>query len=138
MPRARRPLLDRILDRVDVADCWEWRGATTRGYGAVNSGGRGRILRVHVALWTLLVGPVPPGLELDHLCRNRRCCNPDHLEPVTRAVNVARGSRGAGRPRLAGCRRFGHPLKRTATRTVCLTCRAAQNRAYRARKAVAA
>lgn len=67
--------------------CWQFTGyCPPGGYGQV-----GRNLRVHVIVWEHFRGPVPDGLELDHLCRNRACCNPDHLEPVTGRVNKLRG-----------------------------------------------
>jgi hypothetical protein len=66
--------------------CWLWfGGATKSGYGS----NRGK--RVYRTIWELLRGPIPAGLDIDHLCRVRACCNPDHLEPVTRSVNLRRG-----------------------------------------------
>jgi hypothetical protein len=70
--------------------CWIW-------MGHVDAGGYGRVRRrrkshvVHRLLYCLDRGDVPPGLDLDHKCRVRSCCNPDHLEPVTRRENVRRG-----------------------------------------------
>lgn len=70
--------------------CWEWTGARTPdGYGLMADGGKCR--RSHVVIYTRAKGPVPDGLQLDHLCRNRGCVNPDHLEPVTNKVNSLRG-----------------------------------------------
>ncbi len=70
--------------------CAEWQACRhPDGYGKTVLAGR--YVYAHVALWLLLVGPVPDGLELDHLCRNRACCEPSHLEPVTGRVNRARG-----------------------------------------------
>lgn len=74
------------------ASCWEWNaGRTTAGYGIV------RIDRnpyyTHRVAYLALVGPIPDGLQIDHLCRNRACCNPDHLEPVTPHVNTLRGEK---------------------------------------------
>lgn len=52
---------------------------------------KGRTVRIHRAIYEELRGSIPPGTQLDHLCRNMRCCNPDHLEPVTGATNVRMG-----------------------------------------------
>lgn len=80
----------RFWDRVDVGLCWEWSGARSGlGYGCFWFGTR--MIRAHVWAWLALVGPIAEGLDLDHLCRNTRCVNPDHLEPVTRAENARRG-----------------------------------------------
>lgn len=72
--------------------CWLWRGALTeRGYGLLRDGRRR--VRAHRAFYQELVGPVPDGLVLDHLCRNPSCVNPGHVEPVTQAENIRRGAR---------------------------------------------
>lgn len=70
--------------------CWLWLGATSQGYGVFGLG-NGVNVRAHCFSYEVERGPIPNGLDLDHLCRIRCCVNPDHLEPVTRAVNVARG-----------------------------------------------
>lgn len=86
----RRRLWERI--EVDAATgCWTWVGTlNSNGYGRVQF--RGRVMAAHRAMWIRERGEIPPGLDLDHLCRNRRCTNPDHLEPVTREVNLRRGT----------------------------------------------
>jgi hypothetical protein len=71
--------------------CWEWMAATDRGgYGVFNP--YGTIVRAHRFAWETLVGPIPEGLHIDHLCRNRICVCIDHLEPVTPVVNQRRST----------------------------------------------
>jgi hypothetical protein len=75
--------------------CWEWRGRVQNGYGRFVARTSALTLythRAHRVAWELLRGPVPAGLQLDHLCRNTTCVNPDHLEPVTSWENTLRGS----------------------------------------------
>jgi len=77
---------------VDERGCWVWQGAlNNKDYGQVSIGGKVR--STHRVAYELLVGPIPDGLHLDHLCRNRPCCNPAHLEPVTNKVNSERSER---------------------------------------------
>ena len=90
----RTPLADRLWAKVDKTEtCWLWTGARTRlGYGQIGHGGQdGKVVVVHRVAYELLVGPIPEGLELDHLCHVRRCVNPAHLEPVTHLENMRRG-----------------------------------------------
>jgi hypothetical protein len=86
-------LYDRLRSRVytDSNGCWVWFGATNDdGYGLMLLNGVST--RTHVVSYELHVGPVPAGLVIDHLCRNRACANPDHMEPVTRRENTLRGT----------------------------------------------
>ena len=91
------PAERRFWSKVDFrGDCWLWTGSVARrrgGYGQFRlaSAGRKRMVKAHRVAYELLVGPIPEGLEPDHLCRNPRCVNPDHLEPVTHHENVLRG-----------------------------------------------
>ena len=84
--------LEKLRERSRVTDsgCWQWLGATHRhGYGAIRW--LGRDTYAHRAAWEAANGPIPHGLVVDHLCRNRGCINPDHLEVVTNRQNVLRG-----------------------------------------------
>ena len=84
--------LKRFLAKVDIPDgdgCWLWEGGQDRkGYGRFWLDGETR--GAHRAGYILLVGPIPDGLQLDHLCREPSCVNPSHLEPVSPAENLRR------------------------------------------------
>ena len=84
-------LPQRIHEKIAVVgDCWIWRGCNSgNGYGKISVQGRMKMAHRHV--YEVLVGPVPEGMVLDHLCRNRACVNPNHMEPVTIQVNTHRG-----------------------------------------------
>ena len=87
--------------------CWVWTGARNPcGYGELSF--QGKHWRAHRLMYVTFVGSIPARASLDHLCRNRACCNPEHLEPVSHAENVARG---AARAEFTGmCRNGLHPL----------------------------
>jgi len=93
-------ITERFDSKIEKTDgCWIWRGSITRyGYGqfAVTAHKTARAHRFAYELW---VGSIPSGLVLDHLCRNRACVHPDHLEPVTHRENLAHAVRSR-RPRL--------------------------------------
>jgi hypothetical protein len=88
--------ISRFLAYVDPVEsgCWEWRGfRDPTGYGRATSVIERRQKQLaHRAAYTLFVGSIPSGLHIDHLCRNRGCVNPDHLEPVTQRENNRRQS----------------------------------------------
>lgn len=121
--------------RVDPRGCWIWNGAPgSDGYGRTKI--NQRTVRAHRAVYEHLVGPIPKGLQLDHLCRVRRCVNPEHLEPVTSFENRRRSpiniaTRNAAK---ATCPR-GHSYDRIDPKTgdrKCRRCHAdAARRAYR-------
>ena len=75
---------------VDRRGCWLWVGTNRKGYGYFYDRGH-HATRAHRFLWEQINGPVPNGLELDHLCRNTKCVNPNHLEAVTHLENMRRG-----------------------------------------------
>ncbi len=142
----RKSLLERLMTRIVVDDngCWVWQGSiTTEGYGQIRGGGR--MLRTHRASYEEWVGPIPEGLQIDHLCRVRACCNPVHLEPVSAKINAERGEGGLatavlqrakthcpqGHPYL-GDNLYIHPVKGSRA---CKTCRQASSLLSRRRKA---
>lgn len=150
MSRRNTPLsvIGRIVEatpEIDNASCWPWPGALDgKGYGLV--GYHGRTRRVHRLVYELLVGSIPEGLTLDHLCRNRRCANPNHLQPVTSVENVRRSDIAPSQinRRKTHCIRH-HPLSGDNVRMVkggryrqCRVCtKAAQHRRYVERRASA-
>lgn len=117
--------------------CWEWQGKLNRtGYGQTSLSDR--TVLAHRAMYELARGAIPPGLTIDHLCRNRRCINPDHLEPVTLRENLRRSNgRGASNAPNTHCR-HGHPFSGDNLHVwhgvrICRACRARNKKAYRAR-----
>ncbi|WP_396653538.1 HNH endonuclease signature motif containing protein [Microbacterium sp. WCS2018Hpa-9] len=81
------------VDRRSDDECWEWiAGRNAAGYGQFRVAGAGvSPAHAHRVSYEILVGNIPDGLQLDHLCRNRGCVNPHHLEPVSGRVNTLRG-----------------------------------------------
>lgn len=81
----------RIASRITIVnDCWTWTGSkNSDGYGRIHRDGRD--LMAHRVVYEMLVGAIPPGLQTDHLCRNRGCVRPSHLELVTSRENTLRG-----------------------------------------------
>lgn len=96
-------------------ECWAWKGmkssplSDSREYITVRADSRPQL--IHRLAYSVLVGPIPDGLEIDHLCRNTYCMNPQHLEPVTHRVNMLRGrTAAAANARRTHCVR-GHPFE---------------------------
>ena len=109
----RRSLTVRFWTKVDKNGpngCWVWIAAKdSNGYGRfMVSDTSGRISPAHRVSYTLVRGPIPIGLEIDHLCRVHACVNPDHLELVSHTANVKRGLAGNKNATKSHCPQ-GHP-----------------------------
>lgn len=89
-----RTFRERLLSRLEIdpeTGCLNWTGpVNSNGYGWINRDGH--IIGVYRAMYEMFAGPVPDGMELDHLCRNTRCASVDHLEPVTHRENILRAT----------------------------------------------
>ncbi len=134
------PELIRFLSKVSLSDgCWEWRGhrGQKNGYGYLWRLEDRTALLAHRIAYEHFVGPIPEGLHIDHLCRNRGCVNPAHLEAVSQGENNSRAMKET-------CKQ-GHPYtpentlyERGGAERRCKTCRnRAQRAQYRARAALA-
>lgn len=143
----RREFWSRVYVMPD--GCWHWRGyvSTHDGYGQVQRQGRRAEksikIQPHRISYDLLVGKVPEGLQLDHLCRVRHCVNPAHLEPVTCAENLLRGETLNARNRAKTHCHYGHPLegenlylynRRGRVMRHCRACQAQWSRNYKHRQ----
>lgn len=148
MGRRREPLLERLERYSDIVPgplpepCRVWTGyCDEHGYGRISLwiDGRVRTRKVHQVAYELFKGPIPEGLEPDHLCRVRACWWPSHLEAVTHLVNVQRGTAGGRRRTSQECQRAhalteGNIYRRPDGRIDCLECKREANREYARRR----
>lgn len=139
-------LLERFEAKIELeptSGCWLWTAQLDRdGYGQFRF--EGRKWAAHRLAYTALVGPIPEGLTIDHLCRVPGCVNPDHMEPVTIGENTRRGTTGQKTGAMQRAKTHcpqGHEYNAPNTyvygegkKRGCRTCRAASQRLYKARK----
>lgn len=130
------PLHQRFWGKVLIGDgCWEWiAGRNHQGYGQFHDAPRHQV-QAHRFAYEWIVGPIPDGLELDHLCSNKPCVRPDHLEPVTALINQRRWY-----PSRCPQGHTYDTVYRTAKGYVgrrCKTCDAATTARYRAKRGAA-
>lgn len=136
--------VEQFWSKVDKSNgpCWTWTGYLhPQGYGYANFDGK--TWRAHRLAWTMLRGAIPPGLTIDHLCRNRACVNPAHLEPVTNRVNVLRGVGITAQCATKTHCAHGHPLAgdnlriKSGGERACRACHRIHNSASKKRKRAA-
>ena len=141
-PGLLAPIESRFWSKVKtplgIGECWEWLGIKdAHGYGKFNI--HNQMKMAHRVSYEMMLGTIPDGMELDHLCRNRGCVNPHHVEPVTHAENVLRGdSPQAINTRKTHCPK-GHPLEGSNLEQYavkiglrrCRTCKREHDRRYR-------
>lgn len=115
------------VERDEQTRCWQWVASkNSSGYGTF--GVKRRIVATHRLTFSIFNGPLDSSLEIDHLCRNRACCNPAHLEQVTKRTNVLRGENNAAQNARKSVCKAGHPLEgenvyQNGNRRICKACR---------------
>lgn len=126
------PMISRQIQPEPMSGCWLWSGTCAQGYGKLYVPKARVSLQAHRITYELLVGRVPEGLVLDHLCRVTACVNPDHLEPVTNRENILRGTGWSARHARATHCVEGHEF--THLKNGRRRCRLCINRWFRERR----
>lgn len=135
----KKTALERFMLKVRFGEggCVDWTAGTVgNGYGQFWDG---RLVLAHRWAYEYFKGPIQDGLQLDHLCRNRHCVNPAHLEPVTGRENILRGETGKNNSDKTHCPQGHHYTGdnlyvNPAGSRVCRTCLADSQRRYQARR----
>jgi hypothetical protein len=143
VPTASAPFWT-YVERRGPEECWPWRGYVDKRYGYGFYSQQSQPIRAHRYAFEDEIGPIPEGLVLDHLCRERTCVNPGHLEPVTIAENVMRGDTYGARNAVKTHCAAGHEFTEENTYfrkdrpgRMCRQCRAIAVRKVRDKRKVA-
>ena len=132
-----RRFWEKVEPEPTTGGCWLWSGAKTgEGYGTIQ-GPNGKTLLAHRLAYETERGPIPPGKQIDHLCRTRHCVNCDHMELVSRRENILRGTSPTARAAKVTCCPAGHPYSGSNLYLYhgwrrCRTCTVARTKAWRA------
>ena len=139
--RVKQPVEDRFFSKVEEVEsgCWEWQaGGNGVGYGVFHPTREKKVLS-HRWCYEHIIGKIPEGLYLDHLCRNRGCCNPEHLEPVTHRENILRGKNPPADNKVKTHCINGHEFNKENTyvwqgERTCRSCANSRQKRYRVKK----
>ncbi|HMS92380.1 MAG TPA: HNH endonuclease signature motif containing protein [Candidatus Saccharibacteria bacterium] len=124
-----------------TGDCWEWDGAkSSAGYPQIRLDNT--CFYLHRIIYEQTVSPIPDKYQIDHLCRNRGCINPEHLEAVTQRENILRGSGWSGRKARQTHCKYGHELTTNnltqygikTGRRLCKICKSNKNKVYNSKR----